>query len=66
LRWGTRKADTAGLPIYLESSPEGHRLYLKHGFENVEIFHLDLGALGGEAMIHESPLMIRKPNALPN
>lgn len=57
LNWGTKKADELGLPIYLESSPAGHRLYQKHGFEDVQIFQADFRPYGGP--IHGQPLMIR-------
>ena len=61
LKWGTQKADELGLPAYLESSTEGHHLYGKHGFEDVEIFEVDLVPFGGGDKIHSAPLMIRKP-----
>ncbi|USP79035.1 glycoside hydrolase family 92 protein [Curvularia clavata] len=57
LDWGKKKADELGLPIYLESSTAGHRLYQKHGFEDVEIFQADFTPYGGP--IHDQPLMIR-------
>ncbi|KAI4618778.1 hypothetical protein J4E80_005382 [Alternaria sp. BMP 0032] len=39
--WGKQRAKDLALPIYLVSTPVGHRFYQKHGFEDVEIFRLD-------------------------
>lgn len=43
MEWGVGEADRRGLPCFLESSPMGRGLYLKHGFEEVESFEVDLG-----------------------
>lgn len=61
LKWGTQKADELGLPAYLESSPNAHDFYKKYGFEDVEIFELDLSRFGGARKMHTAPLMIRQP-----
>lgn len=47
-----------GLPIWLESSEEGHRLYQKCGFEDVEELVTDLSQWGAPAP-HRSWLMVR-------
>ncbi|KAF2868459.1 acyl-CoA N-acyltransferase [Massariosphaeria phaeospora] len=61
LNWGTQEADKIGLPIYLESSPEAHRFYQKHGFEDIEEFRVDFSQFSKEGKWHIAPLMIRKP-----
>ncbi|KAF2678956.1 hypothetical protein K458DRAFT_422618 [Lentithecium fluviatile CBS 122367] len=61
LKWGMQKADELGLPAYLESSPNAHGFYKRHGFGDVEIFELDLGFYGGPEKVHTAPLMIRQP-----
>lgn len=33
LEWGLSRADEDGLEVCLSSSPEGRRLYEKHGFQ---------------------------------
>ena len=59
IRWGTQKADELGLPVYLESSAEGHVLYNRHGFKDIEIFEVDLKPFGHDK-IHCAPLMLRE------
>ena len=61
LKWGTDRADQLGLPVYLESSSEGHDLYGRHGFEDAEVFEVELGPFGGGGQTRSAPLMIRKP-----
>ena len=36
MEWGCQKADSLGLPLYLEGSPKGVGLYRKYGFEVVD------------------------------
>ncbi|KAH8890141.1 acyl-CoA N-acyltransferase [Thozetella sp. PMI_491] len=36
VKWGVDKADQEGWPCYLDSTPDGKALYLKHGFRNLE------------------------------
>ena len=45
---GTRMADEAGLPSYLESSPVGMSVYQRAGFEVVGGFWFDYAAYAGE------------------
>lgn len=60
LKWGTDKADELGLPVYLESSPEGHNLYLKYGFQDMELHELDLSEFGVPEL-HRTWLMMYYP-----
>ncbi|RDW84444.1 hypothetical protein BP6252_02034 [Coleophoma cylindrospora] len=48
LQEGLAKADQAGLPTWLLSSPEGYGLYQKAGFEDRETLEIDLSRFGGE------------------
>lgn len=49
LTWGAEQADKlGGLPLYLESSPMGRRLYERHGFEQVCELPSDARAHGHE------------------
>lgn len=50
--------DAMRLPIWLESSEEGHQLYLKCGFGDVEEFVTDLGQWGA-TLPHRSWLMVK-------
>ncbi|CAL5872742.1 uncharacterized protein PFLUO_LOCUS7009 [Penicillium psychrofluorescens] len=42
LHWGTRKADAAGVFIWVHSSEGAWRMYQKHGFETLETLDVDL------------------------
>lgn len=58
--WGLDKSDELGLPIYLESSPDGVRAYEKAGFERVGIMPWDARDYGlSHAATHS--IMIRDP-----
>jgi hypothetical protein len=43
-------ADQAGLPVWLEASAKGQRLYKKLGFNDVEDIVIDLCEHGGEGV----------------
>ncbi|KAI9818146.1 MAG: hypothetical protein M1827_000771 [Pycnora praestabilis] len=60
IKWGTDKADEAGLPSYLEASPAGLGLYKKHGFEQVDEIITDLEKWGGKGE-HRLACMLRQP-----
>ncbi|KAK2041377.1 acetyltransferase [Colletotrichum somersetense] len=49
-----------GLPVYLESSSAGHRLYTKLGFKDVEEHQVDFSHLGVE-LVHLNWAMIWEP-----
>lgn len=42
VEFGNQVADQAGLPIFLQASPFGYPLYVKHGFETVQQLDVDL------------------------
>ncbi|KAL6709646.1 hypothetical protein ACN47E_001074 [Coniothyrium glycines] len=60
LAWGLKKADGAGLPSFLESSPMGRPLYARFGFTPREEVHWDLSKYGFEGS-DTSTIMIRDP-----
>ncbi|EXJ82192.1 hypothetical protein A1O3_06005 [Capronia epimyces CBS 606.96] len=41
IEWGLAIADDRHLPVYLESSPMAHSLYLKYGFYDIDQLRLD-------------------------
>ena len=54
----TRIADSEGKPCFLEASSEGSRkLYMRHGFQDVEVLKLGDGAPQVRAM--SRPAMVR-------
>lgn len=59
MEWGIQKADELRLPIYLESSPKGHRFYQKHGFKDVKVLEIDLSKYGA-IKTYKQPLMMRE------
>ncbi|KAJ5805339.1 Acyl-CoA N-acyltransferase [Penicillium riverlandense] len=60
LRWGTEKADAWQARIFLEATPEGIPVYLKHGWKIVEEVTLDLDAHGASGR-ETFTLMMRDP-----
>jgi hypothetical protein len=60
LSWGSRKADSAQLPSFLESSPMGKPLYARMGYKPVEVVKWDLTKYGHEGE-DTSTVMIRDP-----
>lgn len=41
IKWGLDIADERHVPAYLESSPVAHKLYQKHGFQDIDELVLD-------------------------
>ncbi|EKG18678.1 hypothetical protein MPH_04024 [Macrophomina phaseolina MS6] len=60
IRWGTQKADNAGLICFLEASQAGRPLYKRHGFEDRETTEFDLAKYGGTG-VDKNTTMIRQP-----
>jgi hypothetical protein len=46
LEQGTKRADEAGLDMYLQASPEGARLYKKFGFEEKQYEDVEASTFG--------------------
>lgn len=51
IQWGLDLADREDLDVFLTSTPVGHSLYRKMGFEDIAAFDIDLGTLGGTVEI---------------
>lgn len=62
LQWGMQLADTWQTRIYLEATPEGYPVYLKHGWKPVEELVLDFGQHGGEG---KQPFWVMMRDPLP-
>jgi predicted N-acetyltransferase YhbS len=58
IRWGLDKSRELQLPAYLEASPKGAGLYLKHGFKVFDQLDFDLARWGGEG-VSSVALMLR-------
>ena len=48
---GLSAADAAGAAAYVEASPMGLGLYLKHGWARTGELSVDLGKYGGEGVV---------------
>ncbi|KAF9776158.1 hypothetical protein IL306_005689 [Fusarium sp. DS 682] len=58
LRSGLEEADSLGIPVVLESSVQGRKLYEKFGFEEVDRDTTDFSSWGGPSDV-TVPLMVR-------
>lgn len=63
LAYGLRKADEEQLDAFLEASPPGEPLYLKHGFEVQERVSV-MVPVDGQLKPYKNALMVRKPKPL--
>ncbi|KAJ5113186.1 hypothetical protein N7456_001720 [Penicillium angulare] len=63
LRWGCEKADALQVRIYLEATPEGCPLYVKHGWKVVENVDFDMSQFGAHG-VDDFYLMIRDPKPI--
>ncbi|KAK8049813.1 Acyl-CoA N-acyltransferase [Apiospora phragmitis] len=50
IQWALRQAQELGMPAYLEASPDGHSLYLKNGFKDIDLLETDLSQWGAKCM----------------
>lgn len=48
LEWGIEQAEKNGARIFLTSMPVSYKLYLKHGWRDVDEMKLDLVEYGGD------------------
>lgn len=62
VEWGIRKSEETGLPLYLQASEQGRRLYLHHGFREMDTVRFDLGGYGLEG-VENMTEMLRDPGA---
>lgn len=59
MRWGIDEAQRLGLPAWLESSPEGKRLYESCGFKVVDVHEFDMSKYGVPG-VHHSYAMLKE------
>lgn len=62
IRPGLEAADKAGAQTYIEASPFGLPLYLRHGWEQVDEMVIDTRPYGGHGVEHQ-PFLMREPGA---
>ena len=62
IRPGLEAADEAGAQTYIEASPSGLPLYLRHGWEQVDEMVIDMTPYGGHGIAHQ-PFLMREPGA---
>ena len=60
LRHGLEQADNDGAKTYIEASPAGLPLYLKHGWEPVDEIIIDMRPHGDDK-VHTEVCLIREP-----
>jgi ribosomal protein S18 acetylase RimI-like enzyme len=59
VQWGVSKADELCLLAYTEATPAGLRLYLRHGFVEMDRMAVDLEAWG-RGQISDYHLLVRE------
>ena len=57
---GLADADKHNARTYIEASPAGYGLYLRHGWRQVDEIVIDIGKLGGRGVATEK-LLLREP-----
>ena len=57
---GLANADKHNARTYIEASPAGYGLYLRHGWKQVDEIVIDIGKLGGRGVATEK-LLLREP-----
>ena len=63
IRKGLEDADKAGAQTYIEATPDGLPLYLRHGWEPVEEMELDMAEYGAGSGVEVMPFLMREANA---
>lgn len=63
IRPGLEDADKAGAQTYIEASPDGLPLYLKHGWEPVDNMVIDMGTHEAGSGVEVMPFLMREANA---
>lgn len=46
IQWGIDLSEATALPCYLQASEQGRRLYLHHGFQDIETVEFNLSEYG--------------------
>lgn len=60
---GLANADRDNARTYIEASPAGYELYLRHGWKQVDEVVIDIGKYGGHGVATEK-LLLREPGQL--
>lgn len=63
IRPGLEAADKAGAQTYIEASPDGLPLYIKHGWEPVDKMVIDMAKYGAGTGVEVMPYLLREVNA---
>ena len=63
LQHGLDLADAEGRKVYIEATKNGHPVYLKLGFKDIDILTMDLSKWGGKEL-GVNRIMIRDPKVL--
>ena len=61
LQWGIQRSEDTGLPVYVQASEQGRRLYHHHGFEDVDTVEFRLVEYGLEG-VESMTEMLRGPS----
>ena len=59
LQWGLEKIDADGRRVFLEATPQGHSLYAKLGWKDVDEMVFDLNAYGFNGHVQKIICMMR-------
>ena len=59
LRWGLEKIAADGRRVFLEATPQGHSLYAKFGWKDVDEMVFDLNAFGFNGHVQKIICMMR-------
>ncbi|KAH8675775.1 putative GNAT family acetyltransferase [Xylariales sp. PMI_506] len=60
IKWGLEEAQKLGLPAFLDASEEGHSVYTKMGFKDIDLQELDFSKWGAK-QTHKNWAMIWEP-----
>ena len=62
LKWGLDQADAEGLPVWIDATPKGLPLYIRHGWKEVDHIDIHAGKYGGEeGAVYRTVCMLREP-----
>lgn len=65
IRWALEDLKLKTMPVYLTAQPDGHRLYQKLGWKDVETVDIDLSEYAGPNRgygMHRTVCMLREPS----
>ena len=62
MKWGTDKLEEMKMPGFIVSSHQGYGLYLKHGFEEVERWEIDMSRWPPKEGMYKNVLLTKLPS----